>query len=490
VVLRKTTKNKENLRNQENPSTKQKEKKDSQATQDPLLTYHGKEPNVRKVLARAYKETPGAKNDIEAVFGHIANVDEINRQQQQQIIELAKKLIQAQKNYNQQEQRFQELTDKLRQQGNQPTAQDVQAAQIAGQIERKPQAVAENTPRMTAREKLQQAVDREKKQAQDDRTGLSGLDYDDLQRQLRGILDRTRPKKVDEDSDNPAVEQAIARRIMVGRTDLLLKYGPKKVMQAVEQVADYVGSVDEIGSSDVSGWVGQVEQALGSPDNAVMGADGSAILFKHFQAYGQFFLDEFTFELIKINPRVWTNKFGIQAGLKYINVLGIPNLDAQVELNVVRPYTYSHRDSLSNYTHYNQSLAHPTGANFKEICGKISYQPRHRLTVNYSFAAQIVGLDTLGSDWGSNPLISYNKRPSRLLQGDKDYTFQYHIGDGVRTTIFVSDLVVSYQFAHNMYVDFNYIHRSQLAAVSTLNRLEDYYAVGVRINFARNTFLF
>jgi hypothetical protein len=234
----------------------------------------------------------------------------------------------------------------------------------------------------------------------------------------------------------------------------------------------------------------QVEQALGSPDNAVMGADGSAILFKHFQAYGQFFLDEFTFELIKTNPRVWTNKFGIQAGLKYINVFGVSNLDAQVELNMARPYTYSHRDSLANYTHYNQSLAHPTGANFKEICGKISYQPRHRLTVNYSFAAQVVGLDTLGSDWGSNPLISYNKRPSRLLQGDKDYTFQYHIGDGVRTTIFVSDLVVSYQFTHNMYVDFNYIHRSQLAAVSSLNRLEDYYAVGVRINFARNTFLF
>ena len=256
---------------------KQKEKKDSQATQDPLLTYHGKEPNVRKVLARAYKETPGAKNDIEAVFGHIANVDEINRQQQQQIIELAKKLIQAQKNYNQQEQRFQELTDKLRQQGNQPTAQDIQAAQIAGQIERKPQAVAENTPRMTAREKLQQAVDREKKRAQDDRTGLSGLDYDDLQRQLRGILDRTRPKKVDEDSDNPAVEQAIARRIMVGRTDLLLKYGPRKVMQAVEQVADYVGSVDEIGSSDVSGWVGQVEQALGGVSEAANPAQQAAI---------------------------------------------------------------------------------------------------------------------------------------------------------------------------------------------------------------------
>ena len=130
------------------------------------------------------------------------------------------------------------------------------------------ESMFENTPKMSAREKLQRAVDREKKQAQQDRTGLAGMDYDQVQRQLRGIQDRTRPKKVDEDSDNPAVEQAIARRIMVGHTDLLLKYGPRRVMRAVEQVADHVGSTDEIGTSDVSGWVRQVEQALGGVSEA------------------------------------------------------------------------------------------------------------------------------------------------------------------------------------------------------------------------------
>ena len=192
---------------------KQQQKKHDHSHQDPLLTYHGKEPNVRKVLARAYKETPGAKNDIEAVFGHIANVDEINRQQQQQIIELAKKLIQAQQNYNQQEKRFQNLTDKLRQQGNQPTAQDIQNAEIAGQIERSPQAVAENTPKMPAGKKLQQRVDREKAQAKLDRTGLGGLDYDEVQRGLQGILDRTKPRdsnvKEDAEVDRPIPAKSV-----------------------------------------------------------------------------------------------------------------------------------------------------------------------------------------------------------------------------------------------------------------------------------------
>jgi hypothetical protein len=66
---------------------------------------------------------------------------------------------------------------------------------------------------------------------------------------------------------NPGVEdspvaQAITRRVLLQRTDLLAKYGPGFVGQAIDDVADSVGAVDEIGSSDVSGWVKQVEWNL------------------------------------------------------------------------------------------------------------------------------------------------------------------------------------------------------------------------------------
>lgn len=69
--------------------------------------------------------------------------------------------------------------------------------------------------------------------------------------------------------DNPGQEdspvaQAITRRILLQRTDLLAKYGPVKVGQAIDEVADFVGDVEEIGSSDVSGWVKHVEQMLGN----------------------------------------------------------------------------------------------------------------------------------------------------------------------------------------------------------------------------------
>jgi hypothetical protein len=67
-----------------------------------------------------------------------------------------------------------------------------------------------------------------------------------------------------EDQDTSGVESAIIRRIMVAHTDLLMKFGPEKVMQAAEEVAYNVGDVDEIGTSDVSAYVAQVKQILGA----------------------------------------------------------------------------------------------------------------------------------------------------------------------------------------------------------------------------------
>lgn len=69
---------------------------------------------------------------------------------------------------------------------------------------------------------------------------------------------------VTEDTEDSPVASAITRRIMLQRLDLLSKYGPVKVMAAIDEVADFVGDVEEIGSSDVSGWIKHVEQMLGN----------------------------------------------------------------------------------------------------------------------------------------------------------------------------------------------------------------------------------
>ena len=73
-----------------------------------------------------------------------------------------------------------------------------------------------------------------------------------------------------------------------------------------------------------------------------------------------------------------------------------------MEHNRVRPFTYSHRDSVANYTHYNQPLAHPLGANFNETIGILRYQPAPKWTLLAKAMYWKQGLDTGGRSFGSN----------------------------------------------------------------------------------------
>ena len=72
-----------------------------------------------------------------------------------------------------------------------------------------------------------------------------------------------------EDEENnscDAVQAAIIRRIINSHSDLLSQYGPEAITNASRDVAEWVGKVEEIGSSDVSGWIRQVKQELGCED--------------------------------------------------------------------------------------------------------------------------------------------------------------------------------------------------------------------------------
>jgi hypothetical protein len=64
--------------------------------------------------------------------------------------------------------------------------------------------------------------------------------------------------------DTEAVEQAIVKRIMVAHRDMLVKFGPEKIINVAEDVAYNVGDIGEMGSNDISGWVKQVQQILGA----------------------------------------------------------------------------------------------------------------------------------------------------------------------------------------------------------------------------------
>jgi hypothetical protein len=174
-----------------------------------------------------------------------------------------------------------------------------------------------------------------------------------------------------------------------------------------------------------------VEYALGSGDNAHMGLCFSYRFLDQFKLYSQVVIDEFNFAEIKQGRRWWANKQGVQFGLRVID-LGLKNLSAQVEYNMVRPFTYSHGSPQQNYSHFNQPLAHPFGANFSEGLGMISYKRNH-WQLDLSGIVATIGKDTVGSKYsvGQNIFLTYTLHGKdyghNLLQGNKHHFLQGEI---------------------------------------------------------------
>jgi hypothetical protein len=119
-----------------------------------------------------------------------------------------------------------------------------------------------------------------------------------------------------------------------------------------------------------------VEFSLGSPDNAIIGLNVRYDIPKLGYIYGQFIMDDANFgKISELGGLGYIhNKFGWQLGAKLLDIAGVEGLNWRNELNIVRPYTYSHRVPLQSYTHNSQPLAHPLGANFREFISMASYQ--------------------------------------------------------------------------------------------------------------------
>lgn len=225
------------------------------------------------------------------------------------------------------------------------------------------------------------------------------------------------------------------------------------------------------------------EQQNGSADNALVGFDFKANVAKRAQLYGQLLLDEFFLKEVRAGNGWWANKFGLQLGGKYIDLFNIKNLDIQGEVNLVRPFTYSHFDSVSNYTHYNQPLAHPLGANFAELIGVIRYQPFPKWSGSLRIIYWKQGLDSTGTaaNYGSD-IFKINSSRSA---GDYGYT----IGSGISSKGINARLLISYEWKENLYLEGSGMYR-KLSKPAGANYPPDasIFTVGLRWNMFRREY--
>lgn len=224
-----------------------------------------------------------------------------------------------------------------------------------------------------------------------------------------------------------------------------------------------------------------IEANLGSADNTLMALDAH-YRFGRFRVYGQFILDEFKLSYIR-QGGWWANKYGWQLGLMKRMENKAGSGWVQIEYNAVRPFTYSHYDVLNSYTHYNQPLAHPLGANFREFVLRGYFQPkalpRLRATLTGMLAAQ--GLDdyaNAGRNFGSNPR---RDNDSRLTD------FGVNMLQGNKSNIRSARLDISYMVKHNLNLYLTVLHRNQTGWKAASG---NWVSVGLRLNFDQTTPIF
>ncbi len=189
-----------------------------------------------------------------------------------------------------------------------------------------------------------------------------------------------------------------------------------------------------------------------SPDKMFLGVNGKYKILNNLTAYGQFLLGEFTAKEFFSTSGYIHNKWGAQLGLRGYNTFGVKKLNFLVEYNLVRPYTYQHFTSTSNYSNHGEPLAHPRGANFREYLA----------IGNYSWKRFDFSVHGMYTTFGSDPNDETNFG-GNIFKSYRTYLNEYgnKIGQGVKNNLYYADAKIAYVLnpKYNLRLELGYTHR-------------------------------
>lgn len=209
-------------------------------------------------------------------------------------------------------------------------------------------------------------------------------------------------------------------------------------------------------------------------DRHYFGFDAKANLLHTVQLYGQLLIDRLNTK--GLSEKTWDNRFGYQLGLKYVDAFGLRNLDLQVETNRVRPYTYASSDSITLYSHFNQPLAHPLGANFQESIGIVRYQPLQQLYLQAKVISYKQGKSFAGYNVGNN---IFNGFTNRLANTGVE------VAQGDAASCLLASFLASYEVKQNLFIEASFTKRDYKTAMTTVATNTSFASFGIRWNMAR-----
>ena len=212
--------------------------------------------------------------------------------------------------------------------------------------------------------------------------------------------------------------------------------------------------------------------------NALMGSDFN-FMYKKTLFFCQILLDDLNISRQKDRDDNYKdgflqNKYAFQFGVKS----SFKSVNALIEYNQVQPFTYGHRTILQNYSHMNQALAHPLGANFKEVVFVVDLKKskwRYRLKITNA----LLGLDSLNTHYGQNIFESDNEAST-----GGQYSYGNFNGQGVLTTIHTFHTEIAYSFKwFDIFGSVFYKNKKS----DLLDQTSLWYSVGIR-TFPFSTF--
>lgn len=216
-----------------------------------------------------------------------------------------------------------------------------------------------------------------------------------------------------------------------------------------------------------------VNNSSDDPDKSLLGFTGKYKISNGITVYGQFALNEFVAHDFFSSDGASTNKYGWQLGFRGANLFGVKNLNYLLETNNAKPYTYSARSSIENYSENSEPLAHPWGANFRELVGQLNYSYKR-----FDFSGEAdyghYGLDVNNLNYGKDIFKLYTNAAKTL----GNYT-----GQGLTTNMAYLEGKVAYLLnpKYNLRIELGGIYRQEKN--TAFNDRTTMLTIGLRSSF-------
>ncbi|MDA1193505.1 MAG: hypothetical protein O3A46_17650, partial [Candidatus Poribacteria bacterium] len=153
------------------------------------------------------------------------------------------------------------------------------------------------------------------------------------------------------------------------------------------------------------------------PNNRNLSGDISLVVAKGLELYGEGLVDDFQPQEGVSAVRSWNTKFGLLAGLFWVDPFGMSPVDLTLEYAFTNQFAYTHRELSVTYDDRGLPLGHRIGTDAESVAVRLFYRQAARLTHSLFVERRVDGEGGLRLPRGITPGNAVDKW--EYLSGDR-----------------------------------------------------------------------